>query len=67
MNKHLRDTIDEQVFVSLRKERDATLAEPKLLHSSLQVNIRAGQLPRSTESGYRMLNIPINLSEVIEW
>ena len=36
LNKHFKDGISEEEFVALRKERDAGLAEPKLLHQSLQ-------------------------------
>jgi hypothetical protein len=32
LNKHFKDGISEEEFVALRKERDAGLAEPKLLH-----------------------------------
>lgn len=67
MNKHLNSTIEEQAFVDMRKERDATLAEPKLLHGSLQLNIRAGRLPKPTESGHRMLRVPIRLPASTEW
>ncbi|KAK5282204.1 hypothetical protein LTR40_003646 [Exophiala xenobiotica] len=66
-NKHLKDTISEQAFVDLRKQRDAMLSEPKLIYTSLQVNIRAGQLPKPTESGHRMLHIPMRLPEGKEW
>merc|ERR1711977_788663 len=38
-NKHLSDSVTEEDFVHLRKERDATLGEPRLLHQSLQINI----------------------------
>ncbi|KAH7150149.1 putative metallo-beta-lactamase domain protein [Dactylonectria estremocensis] len=58
-NKHLRDGITEQEFVALRKERDATLAEPRLIHQSLQVNIRAGHLPKANEAGHRLLHVPM--------
>ncbi len=35
----------EAEFVAFRRTRDAGLAAPKLLHPSLQVNIRGGRLP----------------------
>ncbi|KAE8316118.1 beta-lactamase-like protein [Aspergillus transmontanensis] len=63
-NKHLKDGITEEEFVSLRQERDAKLAEPRLLHQSLQINIRAGQLPKPTEAGHRMLHVPLKLGDV---
>ena len=65
-NKHLKDNVTEEEFVALRKERDSKLAEPKLLHQALQVNIRAGRLPDPTKSGHRMLHLPLNLKGV-EW
>ncbi|KAH8433073.1 MBL fold metallo-hydrolase [Aspergillus melleus] len=65
-NKHLKAGITEDEFVNVRKERDAKLAEPKLLHQSLQVNIRAGRLPKPTETGHRMLHLPLKLKGV-EW
>ncbi|KAF7591452.1 hypothetical protein BBP40_001555 [Aspergillus hancockii] len=65
-NRHLKDGITEEEFVSLRQERDAKLAAPRLLHQSLQMNIRAGQLPKPTESGHRMLHVPLQLKDG-EW
>lgn len=65
-NKHLRDGLTEKDFVALRTQRDATLAAPKLLHPSLQMNIRAGRLPRPTALGERFLNLPLKLGG-IEW
>ncbi len=65
-NKHLRDLISEQEFVKMRTERDKGLAAPRLLHQSLQVNIRAGRLPRKEESGHRMLRLPLRLNG-LDW
>lgn len=62
LNKHLKDGISEEEFVTLRNERDAGLAAPKLLHQSLQINIRAGRLPLPTNSGYRLLHLPLKLT-----
>ncbi|OQD63135.1 hypothetical protein PENPOL_c010G06116 [Penicillium polonicum] len=62
LNKHLKDGISEEEFVTLRKERDAGLAAPKLLHQSLQVNIRAGHLPSPTKFGHRLLHLPLKLT-----
>ena len=58
-NIHVRDGISEQAFVRLREARDATLAPPKLLYPSIQMNMRAGQLPPPDEKGERYLRIPI--------
>ena len=46
-NIHVRDGISEDEFVQMREARDATLAMPKLIIPSLQVNMRAGDLPRA--------------------
>lgn len=60
-NKHLMEGSTEAVFVALRHDRDAKLAEPRLLHQSLQMNIRAGRLPKLTPTGQRMLHRPLKL------
>ena len=44
-NVHVHDGVDEAAFVALRRKRDAGLSAPVLLLPSVQVNIRAGQLP----------------------
>lgn len=62
LNRHLKDGVSEEEFVTLRKERDAALAAPKLLHQSLQINIRAGRLPAPANSGFRLLHLPLKLS-----
>ncbi|KAL4950904.1 beta-lactamase-like protein [Aspergillus filifer] len=64
-NKHLREGVSEEEFVSMRKERDGSLAVPKLLHPSLQINIRGGRLPRVTGSGLRMVHLPLRVER--EW
>ena len=51
-------TLDE--FVHFRTERDRTLAAPKLLLPSVQVNIDAGHLPEASANGKRYLRIPIS-------
>lgn len=62
-NKHLKAGVVEEDFVKWRTERDAALAEPRLIHQALQFNIRAGQLPRPTEHGYRLLHVPLKVAE----
>jgi glyoxylase-like metal-dependent hydrolase (beta-lactamase superfamily II) len=47
-------------FVALRTARDATLAMPKLIIPSLQINMRGGDLPPADEDGKRFLKVPIN-------
>jgi len=58
-NVHVHDGIDEDAFVAMREQRDATLAVPKLLLPSIQVNIRAGHFPRAMANGIRYLRIPV--------
>lgn len=58
-NIHVNDTIDEETFVKVREARDATLAMPKLIIPSLQVNMRAGHVPKD-ENGNPTLKVPIN-------
>lgn len=47
-------------FIALRTARDATLAMPKLIIPSLQINMRGGDLPPADEDGKRFLKVPIN-------
>jgi len=58
-NVHVHDGVSESEFVEMRKARDATLAAPTLLLPSIQVNIRAGRLPRAESNGVSYLKIPI--------
>jgi hypothetical protein len=44
----------------MRKERDATLAMPKLIIPSLQVNMRAGRMPEPEDNGVSYLKVPVN-------
>lgn len=60
-NIHVRDGIDEEAFVRMRRSRDATLAMPALMLPAVQVNIRAGELPAQAENGVRYLRIPLNV------
>ncbi|MBL8847470.1 MAG: MBL fold metallo-hydrolase [Hyphomicrobium zavarzinii] len=59
-NIHVRDGVSEDEFVRMREERDRTLALPKLIIPSIQVNIRGGNLPEPDETGKRHLKVPIN-------
>ena len=59
-NIHVRDGIGEEEFVAMRKARDATLDVPTLILPSIQVNVRAGQLPPADENGVAYLRIPLN-------
>ncbi len=59
-NIHLHDGVGEDEFVAMRKKRDATLEMPTLILPSVQVNIRAGELPPAEANGVRYLKIPLN-------
>jgi glyoxylase-like metal-dependent hydrolase (beta-lactamase superfamily II) len=60
-NIHVHDGVDEAAFVALRTKRDATLAAPVLLLPSVQVNIRAGNLPPPEANGINYLKIPVRM------
>ncbi|MBA5778881.1 MBL fold metallo-hydrolase [Stappia sp. F7233] len=59
-NIHVRDGVSEDEFVRMRTERDATLAMPRLIIPSIQVNMRAGHLPPKDDSGKTYLKVPVN-------
>jgi glyoxylase-like metal-dependent hydrolase (beta-lactamase superfamily II) len=60
-NIHARAGVACEDFVALRTARDRTLALPALILPSVQVNIRAGQLPPPDADGHRYLRLPIDL------
>lgn len=60
-NIHVRDGIDEEQFIAMRKARDATLEVPTLILPAIQVNVRAGQLPPPDDNGVSYLRIPLNV------
>ncbi len=60
-NVHVHEGITEDQFVAMRTARDATLGMPRLILPSLQVNMRAGQLPEPEENGVRYLKLPLDL------
>ncbi len=62
-NVHIHDGVSETDFVTMRQRRDKTLAAPTLLLPSVQVNIRAGQLPKAESNGVTYLKIPVRLTE----
>jgi glyoxylase-like metal-dependent hydrolase (beta-lactamase superfamily II) len=59
-NIHVHDGISEDEFVTMRTARDRTLAMPKLIIPSIQVNIRGGKLPDPEPDGQRYLKVPLN-------
>lgn len=52
---------DRDEFIKMRKARDATLAVPRLIVPSLQINMRAGNLPPADEDGKTFLKVPVNV------
>lgn len=59
-NIHVRKGIKEDEFVKMRTERDATLNMPRLILPSVQVNMRAGEMPPNEDNGQAYLKVPIN-------
>ena len=45
----------------MRAARDRTLGMPKLILPSVQVNMRAGQMPPPEDDGRQYLKIPVDL------
>ncbi|MCF7202814.1 MBL fold metallo-hydrolase [Pseudomonas oligotrophica] len=60
-NVHVHDGISEDEFVAMRHERDASLGMPALILPSVQINMRAGQLPEPEDNGTRYLKIPLDV------
>lgn len=59
-NIHVRDGISEDEYVTMRTERDAQLSMPKLIIPSVQVNMRAGDMPAADSDGKTYLKVPVN-------
>ena len=59
-NVHVGEGATKDSFVEMRNARDATLAMPKLIIPSLQVNMRAGQMPPADTDGKVFLKVPVN-------
>ncbi len=59
-NIHMNVSVSRDEFIKMRTERDKTLGMPKLILPSIQVNMRAGELPEPEENGVSYLKIPLN-------
>ena len=59
-NVHVKTSISEDEFVKIREARDKTLNMPKLIIPSIQVNMRAGNLPPPEDNGSVYIKVPIN-------
>jgi glyoxylase-like metal-dependent hydrolase (beta-lactamase superfamily II) len=62
-NIQLNAETSEADFVAFRNKRDATLAAPRLLFPSIQVNIAAGELPEAESNGVAYIKLPITKSK----
>ena len=59
-NVHVGAGRSREDFVALREARDATLAMPRLIIPSLQINMRAGHMPEAEDNGTSYLKVPLN-------
>ena len=59
-NIHVHDGVSEEEFVVMRTARDKTLDMPRLILPSIQVNIRAGELPPAEDNGTSYLKLPVD-------
>jgi len=62
-NIHVKADTPEQEFVQKREARDKTLAVPRLIYPSVQVNIRAGELPKAADNGVSYMKIPLKVKQ----
>jgi glyoxylase-like metal-dependent hydrolase (beta-lactamase superfamily II) len=60
LNVHIGAGKSKDEFIAMRDARDATLAMPRLIIPSLQVNMRAGQMPEPEDNGLSYLKVPVN-------
>lgn len=60
LNVHVGAGKSREDFVAMREARDATLAMPRLIVPSLQVNMRAGNMPEPEDNGVSYLKVPVN-------
>ena len=59
-NVHVHEGITEREFIEFRGNRDAKLGMPKLILPSIQVNIRAGDMPPADDNGVAYLILPVD-------
>ena len=60
-NIHMGNEVSEKQFVAMRQERDGTLDLPDLILPSVQVNIRAGHLPKAEDNQIAYIKIPLDV------
>jgi glyoxylase-like metal-dependent hydrolase (beta-lactamase superfamily II) len=59
-NVHVHEGVTREEFIALRTARDKTLAAPRLIIPSIQVNIKAGNFPEPEGNGMVYLKTPLN-------
>lgn len=59
-NVHVGAGASQEAFVAMRNARDETLAMPRLIVPSLQVNMRAGRMPEPEDNGTSYLKVPVD-------
>ena len=59
-NIHVGGDVSKDAFVDMRKGRDAGLSLPALILPSIQVNIRAGNLPDKDDNDVSYIRIPLD-------
>lgn len=59
-NVHIHEGVSEDAFVTMRTERDATLAMPRLILPSIQINMRGGRMPEPEANGVSYLKLPLD-------
>lgn len=59
-NIHVGGDRDESAFVEMRTARDRTLSTPSLLIPSIQINVRAGDMPPPEDNGTSYIKVPLN-------
>ena len=59
-NIHVHEGVTEEEFVAMREAHDATLEVPRLILPSIQLNIRAGEMPPAEDNGTVYFKIPVN-------
>lgn len=60
-NIHVHDGVSEAEYIEMRTTRDKMLSMPALILPSVQINMRAGQLPPVEDDGVAYLKIPLNI------
>ncbi len=60
-NVHVAADKDKDAFIEMRTKRDSELSLPKLIVPSIQVNMRAGQMPEAEDNGQVYLKVPVNV------